>query len=149
MVIAEIPYTALANVLTSISLRFNDIDAGFGPQWKFYFIFLHIWTIKITSMALFKTDKPRQFSYTPRFYDARKEEMKERIERIEHDMSPSGEVSYESRIRGRMKARHEALHGSPNKSSSKSLVKRFTTLIYLALIVLILFYVFKILVVTK
>jgi hypothetical protein len=100
-------------------------------------------------MALFKTDKPRQFSYTPRFYDARKEELKERIDRIEQEMNPSGEVSYESRIRGRMRARHQALYGSPNKSSSKSLVKRFTTLIYLALIVLIIFYIFKILVFTK
>lgn len=100
-------------------------------------------------MALFKTDKPKQFTYIPRFYDARKEEMQERIERIEHEMKPSDDSPYVSRIRGRMKARHEAFYGIPQKTNRKSLIRRFMTLIYLAFIVLIILYVLKILAVAK
>lgn len=41
---------------------------------------------------IFRTYKPRQFNFTPRFYDERKEALQDRIERIKREMGVEGEI---------------------------------------------------------
>jgi hypothetical protein len=64
---------------------------------------------------LFKLPKPREFKFTPRFYDPRKEAFEERVLRIKSEMGlvPEGESGYDTRIR---KAFNRA---RKTKSSSK------------------------------
>jgi len=44
--------------------------------------------------GFFRTTKPRRFRYTPLYYDEKKEELKERIRRIESEMGMEHEKTY-------------------------------------------------------
>jgi len=96
-------------------------------------------------MPLFRTEKPKQFTYIPRFYDERKEQLKNRIADIEKENrdNPSGE--YVPNIKGRMRARHDYLYGGTAKPKKKLIGQRLIALVYLGLILIILYYVFRML----
>lgn len=52
-------------------------------------------------ISLFKLPKPREFKYTPRFYDPKKEAFEERVTRIKSELGllPEQESGYDQRIR--------------------------------------------------
>ena len=45
----------------------------------------------MANISFFKTYKPKQFNYTPRFYNERKEALHERVERIKREMGVEDE----------------------------------------------------------
>ncbi|MFH0762021.1 MAG: hypothetical protein V2A67_11015 [Bacteroidota bacterium] len=97
-------------------------------------------------MPLFKIDKPKKFTYIPRFYDARKEELNNRIEDIKQE-TEQGENpdQYVSHIKGRMRARHDALYGPTGKAKKGLIGRRLVTLIYVGLVLVIIYYIIRML----
>lgn len=84
-----------------------------------------------------KTPKHRKFSFTPRFYDAKEEERKEREERIRKELKGAEEEkliedhsNYRSRIAGSFKSARRT--ASRQKSPSSNLI-RLIILTFLAL----------------
>jgi hypothetical protein len=96
-------------------------------------------------MALFRTEKPKQFTFIPRFYDERKEELNNRIDSIKKEVEESGEGQYVPNIKGRMKARHEHLYGRADNKSKSLISKRLITIVFIGLILLIGYYIVRIL----
>lgn len=94
-------------------------------------------------MAFFKLDKPKQFTFIPRFYDQRKEELNERIEAIKQEMEPGEDQPYTVNIKGRMKARHEHLYGKAGQSKTNPLLRRLMAIVYVGLVLTILYLVLK------
>ncbi|MCK9326221.1 MAG: hypothetical protein M0P69_12085 [Bacteroidales bacterium] len=90
-------------------------------------------------MAFFKLDKPKRFTFIPRFYDERKEELSERIESIKKEMEPANDESYSINIKGRMRARHEHLYGKGESKGSKSVLRRLMIVVYVGLVLLIIY----------
>jgi hypothetical protein len=88
-----------------------------------------------------KTPNHKKFNYTPRFYNAEEEEMKERVQRIERELNvptpqSEGEVNesdYRARIRGGFsRARQANGAGATTSSSSSSpILLRFAILLIL------------------
>lgn len=83
----------------------------------------------------FRTYKHRQFNYIPLYYDRQKEELKERIRRIEQEESGKNEGEYQkSIIRGSF--RHvSGYRAKANRASALRTV--FIILILLALVLLL------------
>jgi hypothetical protein len=97
-------------------------------------------------MALFRTEKPKQFTYIPRFYDERKEELQNRMGEIKKEMEENSEgQQYVPNIRGRMRSRHEALYGKSGKAGKSMVGKRMITIIFIAMILLIGYYILRML----
>lgn len=96
-------------------------------------------------MALFRTEKPKQFTYIPRFYDERKEELEKRIGDIRKEMSEEHGDAYVPNIRGRMRSRHDALYGKGGNNSKSLISKRLITIIFIGLILVIGYYLLRIL----
>lgn len=96
-------------------------------------------------MALFRTEKPKQFTYIPRFYDERKEELENRIGEVRKEIEQNPEGHYVPNIRGRMRSRHDALYGKSGKAGKSLISKRLITIIFIALILLIGYYILRIL----
>lgn len=96
-------------------------------------------------MPLFKTDKPKQFSYIPRFYDERKEELKNRVDSIQKEAENSNSGQYVPNIRGRMRARHDHLYGPTGKPKKGVTGRRLITLVYVGLVLVIIYYIIRML----
>jgi hypothetical protein len=96
-------------------------------------------------MPLFKTDQPRQFNFTPRFYDERKEELNNRVESIKKETDNSNSDQYVPNIRGRMRARHDILYGPSAKPKKGLIGRRVVMLIYVGLVLVIIYYVIRML----
>jgi hypothetical protein len=96
-------------------------------------------------MALFRTEKPKPFTFIPRFYDERKEELENRIGEIKKEMKENPASQYVPNIRGRMRSRHEALYGPSGKSGKSLISRRLITIIFIGLILLIGYYILRIL----
>jgi (p)ppGpp synthase/HD superfamily hydrolase len=96
-------------------------------------------------MALFKTDKPKQFTYIPRFYDERKEELDSRIGEIKKEVEENQAGQYVPNIRGRMRSRHDALYGITEKGSKQLISRRLLTIVFVGMILLIGYYILRIL----
>lgn len=96
-------------------------------------------------MALFRTEKPKPFTFIPRFYDERKEELQSRIEEIKKEAAENPAGQYVPNIRGRMRSRHDALYGKSGKPGKSLISKRFITIIFIGLILLIGYYILRIL----
>lgn len=94
------------------------------------------------NMAFLKFDKPKPFSYVPRFYDERKEELKNRIDAIQKEKEEEG---YVPNIRGQMRARHDALYGKADKPGKKIISRRFLTILYIGFILIIIYYIVRML----
>ena len=89
-------------------------------------------------MAFFKTAKPRGFSYEPRYYDERKENLQRRTQRIEAEMGV-GTLPAGTRIRG---AFHEARRAKPtNIFTPTGTLGKIIRLVCIALIVAIFYFV--------
>ncbi len=57
-------------------------------------------------ITFFKTPRPKEFNYIPRYYDQQKEEAEERRRRIEKELGMSGEGGFRTSItRGSMQRR--------------------------------------------
>ncbi len=100
-------------------------------------IFVFYKKFNFSIMAFFKTEKPKQFTFVPRFYDARKEELESRIGEIKKKVEAENEGQYVSNIRGQMKSRHEALYGKAGKSGKSIISRRFLTILFVGLVLLI------------
>ena len=96
-------------------------------------------------MALFRTEKPKQFTYIPRFYDERTEELKNRIEEVKKDMEERAGETYVPNIRGRMKSRHDALYGKSGKPEKSLISRRLIIIIFVGMLLLIGYYLLRIL----
>lgn len=95
-------------------------------------------------MALFRTEKPKPFTFIPRFYDERKEALENRIEEIrKEEENPAG--GYVPNIRGRMRSRHDALYGKSEKPGKSLISRRLITIVFIGLILLIGYYIIRIL----
>jgi len=96
-------------------------------------------------MPLFKTDQPKQFNYIPRFYDERKEELKNRVESIQKEADSSNADQYVPNIRGRMRARHDIMYGPSAKPKKGLIGRRLVMLVYVGLVLVIIYYVIRML----
>lgn len=96
-------------------------------------------------MALFRTEKPKQFTFIPRFYDERKEELEKRIGEIKKEEEEHPDSHYVPNIRGRMKSRHEALYGKTTKSGKQLINRKLMIVILIAMLFLIGYYILQIL----
>jgi hypothetical protein len=96
-------------------------------------------------MALFRTEKPKQFTYIPRFYDERKEELNSRIGEIRKEVEENPSGQFVPNIKGRMRARHDSLYGVSGKQGKSLISKRLITIVFIGLILLIGYYILKIL----
>jgi len=116
-----------------------------GPDGQSFSYFCISITINHSNMPLFKTDQPRQFNFTPRFYDERKEELKNRVESIKKETEDSNSDQYVPNIRGRMRARHDILYGPSAKPKKGLIGRRVVMLIYVGLVLVIIYYVIRML----
>jgi len=96
-------------------------------------------------MALFRTEKPKPFTFIPRFYDERKEELENRIGEIKKEMEENPTGQYVPHIRGRMRSRHDALYGKSGKPGKTLISRRLITILFIGLILLIGYYILRIL----
>jgi hypothetical protein len=96
-------------------------------------------------MALFRTEKPKQFTFIPRFYDERKEELENRIDKIKKEMEEDPNGQYVPNIRGRIRSRHDALYGKSGNQGKSLISKRLITIVFIGLILLIGYYILRIL----
>lgn len=96
-------------------------------------------------MALFRTEKPKPFTFTPRFYDERKEELQNRIGEIKKEVEENRDGHYVPNIRGRMRSRHDALYGQSKKPGKQLINRRLISIIFIGLILLIGYYIIRIL----
>jgi len=107
--------------------------------------FCNIFTSKQTHMAFLKFEKPKPFTYIPRFYDERKEALKNRIESIKQETEAEKEGTYVPNTRGRMRSRHDALYGTAVKPGKKAISRRFFTIVYVGFVLAIIYYIIRIL----
>lgn len=96
-------------------------------------------------MALFRTEKPKQFTFTPRFYDERKEALENQIKEVKKEIEENQTAHYVPNIKGRMRSRHNALYGEPGKAGKSLISKRLITIVFIGLILLIGYYILRIL----
>ena len=100
-------------------------------------------------MAFLKFEKPKPFTYVPRFYDERKEELKNQIESIQKEVESPDSDAYVPNIRGRMKSRHEALYGKGVRQGKQLISRRLLTILYIGFVLAIIYYVIRILAVAE
>jgi len=96
-------------------------------------------------MAFFRTEKPKQFTFTPRFYDERKEQLQNRIGEIKKQVDESSAGQYVPDIKGRMRSRHDALYGKSEKQGKSMISRRFITILFIGLILVVGYYIIRIL----
>lgn len=96
-------------------------------------------------MALFKTEKPKQFTFIPRFYDQQKEELQDRIDMIRNELEPRSDSAYRPNIRGRMRSRHDKFYGKQAKPKKGLLSRWAVMVIYVGLIAVIVYLIAQIL----
>lgn len=94
-------------------------------------------------MAFLKSEKPKQFTYIPIFYDKQKEELNERIKQVQKEMDKSEDGQYTPNFKGQFKRRHEAFYGQPVKKS-RNMSRWLTLIIYAGLVVAIVYLVLNI-----
>lgn len=89
------------------------------------------------TITMFRTPKPRQFKYTPIFYDERKEALKERERQIKQELGLSDEGSPRvSLIRGRFRN----AYSRSSKEKTKSNFRMVIIMIILLVVAYLLFY---------
>jgi hypothetical protein len=96
-------------------------------------------------MALFRTEKPKPFTFIPRFYDERKEDLQNRIGEVNKQVEENQAGGYVPNIRGRMRSRHEALYGASGKAGKQLISRRLIAIVFIGLILLIGYYILRIL----
>jgi hypothetical protein len=96
-------------------------------------------------MALFRTEKPKQFTFHPRFYDERKEALDNQIGAIKKEIEESPDGHYVPNIRGRMRSRHDALYGPTAKPKKTLISKRLVSIVFIGMLLVIGYYILRIL----
>lgn len=92
-------------------------------------------------LGFFKLPKHRNFNYKPRYYDPIKEEVQERVKKIEQEISGDKDKYVPgSSIRGGIRHQYESSRRAVNKTKMQRLLIR---LMLIALIILILYFVQK------
>lgn len=83
--------------------------------------------------SFFKTYKPKEFNYIPRYYDPRKEELEERIRRIEREMGDDKVEAYRPTIRrGQMRNYFRRRERKVQKRSNLRLIIILLVLFFIA-----------------
>jgi hypothetical protein len=108
-------------------------------------IFVSALSLNISTMPFFKQERPKKFSYIPRFYDERKEQLKNQIEDIQQEVGGENPDQFVHHIKGRMRARHDALYGSTAQPKKGLIGKRLVTLFYIGLVFVIIYYIIRML----
>lgn len=91
----------------------------------------------------FHTPKPKHFSFRPRFYDADKEELELREQRIKEELGIETEKKYDTNsINSRIKGQFRNQGRSQSKISEDARRKQNTRLIYLVIVLALIFYLF-------
>lgn len=96
-------------------------------------------------MAFIKMDKPRQFRYIPRFYDEAKEDLQERIKRVDNEIKREETGEYTPNLKGQFRKRHEALYGPAAQPKGRTVSRWFVLIIYAGLVIAIIYLVMNIL----
>jgi len=87
-------------------------------------------------LNIFKTRKNKQFTYSPRFYDQRKEELEQRIKAVEREMQGNTGEIYSNRLtRGAFRQRRERLQ----KQTRNSYIRLVVILLVLALVIYLIY----------
>ncbi len=88
-------------------------------------------------ISMFKTPRPKQFNYTPIFYDAQKEAFKEREQQIKQELGLADEtVPHISNIKGKFRSQMKR-----NKEvKSKLNVRLYVIIAILVVVAYFLFY---------
>jgi hypothetical protein len=88
-------------------------------------------------ISLFRTPRPKQFSYNPVFYDARKESLKEREQKIKQELGIADESTPRvSNIKGQMRGYYKR----SVRGNSKSNLRLILIFIALCLVAYFLLY---------
>jgi (p)ppGpp synthase/HD superfamily hydrolase len=88
-------------------------------------------------ISFFKTPKPKQFNYIPRYYDQRKEEMEERKKRIAQELGlDNNSNNYITNIKGKMRHIYQLKKNESRKSNFRILI----ILIFLMLLLYLMFF---------
>jgi hypothetical protein len=95
-------------------------------------------------MAFLKTERPRQFTYVPIYYDKQKEELEAQIKRVKREISKEEDGEYRPNFKGQFKKRHESIWGAPAKKG-KSMGRWIMLIIYAGLVVAIIYLILNIL----
>jgi hypothetical protein len=86
-------------------------------------------------VTFFKTGKPKQFKYVPRFYDQEKEEFEERKREIERELGVGKDEVYHHNIsRGTI-----ARKFSQRKKTNRSTVMRLLIIVTIIILVVVYF----------
>jgi len=96
-------------------------------------------------MAFLKSERPKQFNYIPRFYDERKEELQERINKIKAKAKSATSGEYVPNIKGQFRKKHEAIWGKPVKTKKRLLSRWMVLIIYATLVVAIIYLIINLL----
>ncbi len=96
-------------------------------------------------MAFLKTEKPRQFTYIPRFYDEQKEDLQARINRVKGEQKAKETGEYVPNIKGQFKKRHAAFWGQPAPVKGRSVSRWMMLIIYAGLVIAIIYLILNIL----
>jgi len=87
-------------------------------------------------LNIFKTRKNKQFTFKPRFYDQRKEELEQRIREAEGETKGEKGEHYSSRLmRGAFRQRRDKIV----KQTRNSYLRLFVIILVLALVIYILY----------
>ena len=95
-------------------------------------------------MAFLNIEKPKQFRYIPRFYDEAKEDLQNRIKRVDDQIKREETGEYVPNLKGKFRQRHDALYGPTAKSKSRSVSRWFVLVIYAVLVAAIIYLVMSI-----
>jgi hypothetical protein len=90
--------------------------------------------------SFFKTGKPKGFHFEPRFYDERKEDLEQRVERIKAEMGVSSRPAG-SQIRGAFRDARRA--GPKNIFTSTGLMGKLIRVVSVILIAAMLYLIFQ------
>ncbi len=91
----------------------------------------------------FHTPKPKHFKFRPRFYDADKEDLEMREQKIKDELGIPTEKKYDlTSLQNRIKGQFRNQGGTRSKISEEARRKQNTRLIYLIIVLALIFYLF-------
>ncbi len=95
-------------------------------------------------MALMKTERPRQFTYIPVYYDKQKEEFEKQVARSRKKVEKPEDGEYKPNFQGQFRKRHESIWGAPAKKS-RNVSRWLMLIIYAGLVVAIIYMIMNLL----
>ena len=95
-------------------------------------------------MALLKTERPRQFTYVPVYYDKQKEEFEKQVARSKRKVEKPEDGEYKPNFQGQFRKRHESICGAPVKKG-RNMSRWLMLIIYAGLVVAIIYMIMNLL----